>query len=104
MIESYFSDSLTVYLRTGVDENAVPTYGTAQNTLGRFQYSTKVFTNSEGEKALSDAVCYVAGTVSCGLKSKVVFSNDSYSVEQLKEHRDHGGAVFKRCVCQRIAS
>lgn len=104
MIEDYASDSITVAPYVATDQNGVDSFGTPVPTEARFQYSSGVFTNSDGEKELSDAVCMIDLSVTCGIKSKIGYDGAFFSVVRHSTHRNLSGDGFHKTILQRVVA
>lgn len=102
MIADYVSDAITVAPYLSTDQNGVDSFGAAVPTDARFQYASRVFTNSDGEKELSDAVCLIDISVPCGIKSKIGFDSAFFSVVIHSTHRNLVGDGFHKTILQRV--
>jgi hypothetical protein len=66
MISSYLNQTVSHQARSGVDEYNQPTFSTAVDIPAKYEYSRKEVLNREGERVISESVCFTAVEVKAG--------------------------------------
>jgi hypothetical protein len=102
MIGPYSTDEMTVALLTASGSRGEKTFGEAVPTVGRFQFKSFLFSNSQGDQEQGDAIAYLELAVPVRLEAKLSYDETDYRVVLHSSHRDLDGDGLHKVGLQRI--
>lgn len=91
MISSYLNQTVSHQTKTGVDEYNQPTFSTAVDIPAKYEYSRKEVLNREGERVISESVCFTTAEVKSG--DIITFDGINWPVIIATPERGLGGEV-----------
>lgn len=101
-IETYTSQTVQRYPRSGYDSQGKPSFGSASSVLCRFTESTERIKDAAGNEYIIDAKMWVDADQTMALEDKIVYNSINYKVVFVKENRELDGEIHhKRIHLQR---
>jgi len=91
MMSSYLNQTVSHKARTGKDEYNQSTFATAVDIPAKYEYSRKEVLNREGERVISESVCFTTVEVKAG--DIITFDGIDWPVILATPERGLGGEV-----------